>query len=82
MLTCELLQNLFAQKPPNFPAQRSQKRSAVVSIFGSTLICFLFHLFSDPPSASELTGGYLHGGMVIDFVGQGSQLHTFSKMKL
>ncbi|EPS44666.1 hypothetical protein H072_1361 [Dactylellina haptotyla CBS 200.50] len=63
--------NLFAQRPPNFPTpQRTQKRSAVVSIFGSTLICFLFHLFSEPPSASEATGGYLHGGMVIDFVGQ------------
>ncbi|KAF3919491.1 hypothetical protein ABW20_dc0100550 [Dactylellina cionopaga] len=65
------INNLFAQRPPNFPTpQRSQKRSAVVSIFGSTLICFLFHLFSEPPSPSETTGGYLHGGMVIDFVGQ------------
>ncbi|KAF3085052.1 hypothetical protein TWF102_009912 [Orbilia oligospora] len=63
--------NLFAQRPPNFPTpQRTQKRSAVVSIFGSTLICFLFHLFSEPASGSEATGGYLHGGMIIDFVGQ------------
>ncbi|EWC45178.1 hypothetical protein DRE_06066 [Drechslerella stenobrocha 248] len=63
--------NLFAQRPPNFPTpQRTQKRSAVVSIFGSTLICFLFHVFSDAPSASEATAGYLHGGMIIDFVGQ------------
>ncbi|KAF3938483.1 hypothetical protein ABW19_dt0204778 [Dactylella cylindrospora] len=70
--------NLFAQRPPNFPTpQRSQKRSAVVSIVGSTLICFLFHIFSDPPSASEATGGYLHGGMVIDFVGQEGPISRF-----
>ncbi|KAK6541156.1 hypothetical protein TWF694_008527 [Orbilia ellipsospora] len=70
--------NLFAQRPPNFPTpQRTQKRSAVVSIFGSTLICFLFHLFSEPPSASETSGGYLHGGMVIDFVGQEGPISRF-----
>ncbi|KAK6330273.1 hypothetical protein TWF730_004768 [Orbilia blumenaviensis] len=63
--------NLFAQRPPNFPSpQRTQKRSAVVSIVASTLMCFLLHLFSEPPSGSEATGGYLHGGMIIDFVGQ------------
>ncbi|KAK6342726.1 hypothetical protein TWF718_008116 [Orbilia javanica] len=63
--------NLFAQRPPNIPEpQLTQKRAAVVSIFGSTLICFLFHLFSEPASGSEATGGYLHGGMIIDFVGQ------------
>ncbi|KAK6336494.1 hypothetical protein TWF696_002044 [Orbilia brochopaga] len=70
--------NLFAQRPPNFPTpQRSQKRSAVVSIFGSTLICFLFHVFSEAPSASEATGGYLHGGMIIDFVGQEGPISKF-----
>ncbi|KAF3905526.1 hypothetical protein AA313_de0202296 [Arthrobotrys entomopaga] len=75
--------NLFAQRPPNFPTpQRSQKRSAVVSIFGSTLICFLFHLFSEPPSGSEMSGGYLHGGMVIDFVGQEGPISRFRLMFL
>ncbi|KAK6505425.1 hypothetical protein TWF481_007328 [Arthrobotrys musiformis] len=70
--------NLFAQRPLNFPTpQRSQKRSAVVSIFGSTLICFLFHLFSEPASGSEATGGYLHGGMIIDFVGQEGPISRF-----
>ncbi|KAK6504053.1 hypothetical protein TWF506_002268 [Arthrobotrys conoides] len=70
--------NLFAQRPPNFPTpQRTQKRSAVVSIFGSTLICFLFHLFSEPASGSEATGGYLHGGMIIDFVGQEGPISRF-----
>ncbi|KAF3920846.1 hypothetical protein ABW21_db0202050 [Orbilia brochopaga] len=70
--------NLFAQRPPNFPTpQRSQKRSAVVSIFGSTFICLLFHVFSEAPSASEATGGYLHGGMIIDFVGQEGPISKF-----
>ncbi|KAJ6257825.1 hypothetical protein Dda_7614 [Drechslerella dactyloides] len=70
--------NLFAQRPPNFPTpQRSQKRSAVISIFGSTFVCFLFHVFSEAPSASEATGGYLHGGMIIDFVGQEGPVSKF-----
>ena len=41
-------------------------------IVGANTICFLLHLIFSPPAAGEATRGYLHGGMLIDFVGQQS----------
>lgn len=34
------------------------------------MICILLHLACALPGASEATRGYLHGGVIIDFVGQ------------
>ena len=40
------------------------------AIFGTNIICFILHVFYPRPKAGEATRGYLHGGMMIDFVGQ------------
>lgn len=45
--------------PPSFP---------LISL--TNLIPFLIHAFTRSPSASEVARGYLHGGILIDFVGQ------------
>lgn len=48
------------------PAPRPQ----MYTIFGSNIICMLLHLFLTLPEASETMRGYLHGGAIIDFIGQ------------
>lgn len=61
--------NFLTPKPPNFPVH-SQRRPAIVALFGSTAFCFLCHVLGAAPSAGELSNGYLHGGFIIDFIGQ------------
>jgi hypothetical protein len=53
-------------------------RPALGAILGANLLCVILHLFSSAPSAGEATRGYLHGGFVMDFIGQkgpSSKLH-------
>jgi hypothetical protein len=45
-------------------------RPHVFAIFLPNIVCALFHLLVTLPRASEATRGYLHGGVIIDFVGQ------------
>lgn len=48
------------------PAPRPQ----MYTVFVSNILCMLFHLLSPLPEASETMRGYLHGGVIIDFIGQ------------
>lgn len=45
-------------------------RPHVFAIFVPNVLCVLFHLVLSLPRAGEETRGYLHGGVIIDFVGQ------------
>jgi len=45
------------------------KRAALL-LFATFLLGFLPHLLFSVPSAGEPTQGYLHGGLLIDFIGQ------------
>ncbi len=42
----------------------------IYTIFVPSTICILAHLFLALPVAGEATRGYLHGGVLIDFIGQ------------
>lgn len=53
----------FQPFPPSPPPSFS-----LISLIN--LIPFLMHAFTRSPSASEAARGYLHGGVLIDFVGQ------------
>lgn len=55
----------FVVKPPPPPGVRT-----VVGTIAVAVGCVLWHVWADSPSAGEETEGYLHGGVVIDFVGQ------------
>ena len=59
----------FTPKPLTL-VQAPKNRPYVSSILLSNGFCALAHLLSAGPEASEATRGYLHGGMLIDFVGQ------------
>ncbi|KAK1757674.1 DSC E3 ubiquitin ligase complex subunit 4 [Echria macrotheca] len=45
-------------------------RPHVFAIFVPNMLCVLFHMLFALPRASEATRGYLHGGVLIDFIGQ------------
>ncbi|KAK5654979.1 hypothetical protein OQA88_6738 [Cercophora sp. LCS_1] len=45
-------------------------RPHVFAIFLPNILCVFFHLLFDLPRANETTRGYLHGGVIVDFVGQ------------
>ncbi|KAL2143030.1 hypothetical protein VTI28DRAFT_428 [Corynascus sepedonium] len=42
----------------------------IYSIFVPSVLCIFAHLFLGLPEAGEATRGYLHGGVIIDFIGQ------------
>ncbi|KAL7274712.1 hypothetical protein RUND412_002384 [Rhizina undulata] len=70
--------NYLTPKPAAFPVS-PQRRPAIITIFASFALCALLHLFTAAPSAGELTRGYLHGGLITDFIGQEGPI---SKLRL
>ncbi|RPA96157.1 DUF1746-domain-containing protein [Choiromyces venosus 120613-1] len=68
-LRCAIQMNYLTPKPTGLPMV-PQKRSDIIALFGSGGFCFLWHIIASAPSAGELTNGYLHGGLIIDFIGQ------------
>ncbi|KAL9105124.1 MAG: hypothetical protein Q9163_000042 [Psora crenata] len=62
----------FTPKPDIIPPTPPGRRPYMGTIFGTNVICILWHLIFGSPAAGEATRGYLHGGLVIDFVGQAS----------
>ncbi|KAL8940777.1 MAG: hypothetical protein Q9211_002120 [Gyalolechia sp. 1 TL-2023] len=59
-------------KPPLVSPIITWNRPHVVMIFALNLLSIFFHAISIPPTAGEAVRGYLHGGLLIDFVGQKS----------
>ena len=51
---------------PDTPFQRPY----IGSIIGANLFCLISHTLRPRPEAGEITEGYLHGGILIDFVGE------------
>jgi hypothetical protein len=54
---------------PNYP---------VGALIGPSLLCMFLHLVAPLPHASEASRGYLHGGVLIDFVGQKAPTSKFT----
>lgn len=57
-------------KPEEFTKLMPPPRPQVYFVFAINIICMLLHLGFAPPEASETMRGYLHGGVIIDFIGQ------------
>ncbi|KAK0628419.1 hypothetical protein B0T17DRAFT_470150, partial [Bombardia bombarda] len=53
-------------------------RPHVFAIFVPNLLCMILHIVLPPPQGSEATRGYLHGGVIIDFIGQKPPTSRFS----
>ena len=66
-----LPQWLFASDPQTaFLLANFTTRPYLVSIFFTNIICAFLHLVLDPPAGTELSRGHIHGGFLIDFVGE------------
>lgn len=57
-------------KPEEFVKLMPPPRPQMYTVFGSNAICMLVHLIFALPEAGETMRGYLHGGVIIDFIGQ------------
>lgn len=69
---------LFTPKPVFFPRQ-THNRPYVSTIALTNSFCALLHILLSRPEAGQASRGYLHGGLLIDFVGE---LGPVSKWKL
>lgn len=62
----------FTPKPDVFPPAPLLQRPYIATIFGSNLFCIMLHTLLNLPAAGEASHGFLHGGLLIDFIGQQS----------
>jgi len=61
---------VFLTPKPNFIPPLPQHRPYVPAIFVPNVICMLLHIFTARSEAGEAMRGYLHGGIIIDLIGQ------------
>jgi Fungal domain of unknown function (DUF1746) len=59
---------LLTARPPGLPPPPT--RSALGAVVGSNILCILHHVLSARPEAGLGFSSYLHGSILIDFVGQ------------
>ena len=64
--------NVLSPKSPlsAFASVDLPLRRAIILLLGTFALGFLPHLFLSVPAAGEPTQGYLHGGLLLDFIGQ------------
>ncbi|KAL8963033.1 MAG: hypothetical protein Q9193_000650 [Seirophora villosa] len=68
----------FTPKPHPMPPVFAWNRSHVVMIFALNMLFMCAHAISIPPTAGEAVREYLHGGLLMDFVGQKSPVSRVS----
>lgn len=54
----------------------------VSAIIAPNLLCMFLHLISSPLEAGEASRGYLHGGILVDFIGQRAPSSRFTLILL
>lgn len=69
-------------KPEEFVKLMPPPRPQMYTVFGSNAICMLVHLIFSLPEAGETMRGYLHGGVIIDFIGQKAPTSRLSLLAL
>ncbi|KAG9245707.1 hypothetical protein BJ878DRAFT_397084, partial [Calycina marina] len=70
LLIRALSQMVFLSPKPSFIPPMPQHRPYIGAIFGPNIICILLHIFTARSEAGEAMRGYLHGGIIIDLIGQ------------
>jgi hypothetical protein len=61
---------MFLTPKPNFIPPMPQHRPYIGAIFLPNFICIVLHIFTARSEAGEAMRGYLHGGIIIDLIGQ------------
>lgn len=70
LLVRSLAQVMFLTPKPAFVTTVPVHHPYIGAIFGTNAFCILLHLVTRRPEAGELTRGYLHGSVILDFIGQ------------
>jgi len=65
-----LTQVTFLTPNPKSLQPMPKHRPYIPVILGTNAFCLFLHMITSRPEAGELTRGYLHGGIIIDFIGQ------------
>ncbi|CAK7239671.1 MAG: hypothetical protein STHCBS139747_001106 [Sporothrix thermara] len=60
----------LSPKAEDFAIALDARRPHIFAIFAPNALCLLAHSLGALPTASEANRGYLHGGVIVDFVGQ------------
>ncbi|KAI1333438.1 DUF1746-domain-containing protein [Xylariaceae sp. FL0255] len=76
-----IAQTLFVS-PKNEDAVLIVPNYHVSAVVIPNLLCMFLHLISPLPEAGEATRGYLHGGIMVDFVGQQPPSSRFTLLLL
>ncbi|KAH6709626.1 hypothetical protein BKA61DRAFT_454004, partial [Leptodontidium sp. MPI-SDFR-AT-0119] len=63
-------QMMFLSPKPQFIPAAPIHRPYIGAIFGPNIICILLHILTARSEAGEAMRGYLHGGVIIDLIGQ------------
>jgi hypothetical protein len=74
-----MVQAVYLMPKPKIFSEQNIPQPYVGGILGTNILCIIFHLINSPPNAGEATRGYLHGSLLLDFVGQ---LGPTSKIRL
>ena len=72
----------FTPKADTFLQSLGPQRPQVFAIFAPNLLCVLAHIIWGPTLASEANRGYLHGGIIVDFIGQKPPASRFGLLAL
>jgi len=65
-----LSQMMFLTPKPSFIPPMPKHRPYIGAIFGPNSICLLLHMLTARSEAGEAMRGYLHGGIIVDLIGQ------------
>ncbi|KAI9806841.1 MAG: hypothetical protein M1833_002498 [Piccolia ochrophora] len=65
-----IVQLYFLSPKPSFVLDLPKPSPYVGAIFGTNFLCLIMHMVQSAPAAGDATRGYLHGGLLVDFVGQ------------
>ncbi|KAH7368961.1 hypothetical protein B0T11DRAFT_277925 [Plectosphaerella cucumerina] len=63
-------QNFLSPKSDDWPIPLPAIQAQVLSVFVPSFLCVLAHILEALPSAGEAARGYMHGGVIVDFIGQ------------
>lgn len=61
---------MFLSPKPNFIPPMPTQKPYIPALFVPNLICLLLHISTPRSEAGEAMRGYLHGGIIIDLIGQ------------
>ncbi|KAI1004085.1 hypothetical protein K3495_g4126 [Podosphaera aphanis] len=75
-------QIIFFTPKPVLVRPAPQKRPYLGAIFIPGITCILLHIFSARSEAGESMRGYLHGGIIIDLIGQKAPTSTLHLLSL